>query len=146
MTQLERVKAQMEVLVPLVRRLRTELGQSRADALVKDALDAANRAHGEKLAARGVDVQGMVQGLEAFAAGEALDYEVVERDDRRLGFDVKRCRYAEHMDRIGARDLGPLLVCGVDRPVAEGMGVDFERTQTLMQGAPCCDFRYALKE
>jgi len=145
MTQFERFKAQMAVLVPLVRKLRDELGREKADTIVADALDEANRAHGARLAERGVSVDGLERGMAAFAAGEALAYEVVERDEARFDFDVTRCAYAEHMDRIGARDLGPLLVCRADIPTAEGMGVDFARSQTIMQGAPCCDFRYRLR-
>ena len=146
MTQFERFKAQMAVLVPLVRKLRTELGRERADALVAEAMDETNRAHGERLAERGVDVEGLERGMAAFAAGGALEFDVTDRDDRRYGFDVRRCAYAEYMERIGARDLGPLLVCRADIPTAEGMGVGFERSQTIMEGAPCCDFRYRLKE
>jgi len=145
MTQYERFKAQMAVLVPLVRALRAELGEERADALVGAALDEANRAHGARLAERGVDVAGLERGMAAFADGDALAYDVVERDDSHYHFDVRRCAYAEHMARIGARDLGPLLVCRSDVPVAEGMGVDFARSQTIMEGAPCCDFRYRLR-
>jgi hypothetical protein len=36
------------------------------------------------------------------------------------------------------------LVCTADFPTAEGFGGDIEltRTQTIMQGASHCDFRY----
>ncbi|HZD25421.1 MAG TPA: L-2-amino-thiazoline-4-carboxylic acid hydrolase [Alphaproteobacteria bacterium] len=146
MTAFDRFKAQMSVLVPVVRRLREELGQERADALVTEALDEANRAHGRRLAERGVDVASLARGMEAFADGDALDYEVLEQGGGRFDFNVHRCAYAEYLDRIGARDLGPMLACRGDGPTAEGMGVDFARTQTIMQGAPCCDFRYALKK
>ena len=37
-----------------------------------------------------------------------------------------------------------LLICTADFAVAEGFGPDVKltRTQTIMQGAPHCDFRY----
>ena len=50
-TQFERFKAQMAVLVPLVRRLREEFGEAKADALVGEVLDAEARTQGERLAA-----------------------------------------------------------------------------------------------
>ena len=78
----------------------------------------------------------------AFAAGGALDYQTVGEGE--FGFDAQRCSYAEHLDKLGARDLGALLACRADGPMAEGMGVAFERRQTLMSGGPCCDFRYRL--
>lgn len=44
-------------------------------------------------------------------------------------------------------ELGFLLVCSADFPMAEGFGgVQLTRTQTIMQGASHCDFRYALKK
>jgi hypothetical protein len=42
-------------------------------------------------------------------------------------------------------ELGFLLVCSSDLAMAEGFGagVQLTRTQTIMQGASHCDFRYA---
>jgi hypothetical protein len=49
--------------------------------------------------------------------------------------------------RLGLADLGPLLSCGRDGAMIEGFNPDiaFTRTQTIMQGAPFCNFRYELK-
>ena len=66
------------------------------------------------------------------------------------GFDVNvtGCRYAKFFQEIGAPELGFLLVCSADFDMAEGLGRDVQltRTQTIMQGASHCDFRYALKK
>ena len=42
---------------------------------------------------------------------------------------------------------GFLLVCYQDFPMTEAIGSDLvlERTQTIMQGATHCDFRWSLK-
>jgi len=44
----------------------------------------------------------------------------------------------------GEPELGFLLVCTGDFAVADGFGSDIKRarTQTIMQGADHCDFRY----
>jgi hypothetical protein len=57
---------------------------------------------------------------------------------------VTRCRYAEFYKELGEPELGFLLVCTADFAVADGFGGDVKltRTQTIMQGAPHCDFRY----
>ena len=62
--------------------------------------------------------------------------------------NVTRCRYAQFYKELGAPELGFLLVCSADFPMAEGFGPDVKltRTQTIMQGASYCDFRYALKK
>jgi hypothetical protein len=45
---------------------------------------------------------------------------------------------------LGEPELGFLLVCSSDFPFVEGFGADVRltRTQTIMQGATHCDFRY----
>jgi hypothetical protein len=58
--------------------------------------------------------------------------------------NVTGCRYAQFYKEMGVPELGFLLVCGADFPMAEGFGGDIRltRTQTIMQGASYCDFRY----
>jgi len=57
---------------------------------------------------------------------------------------VTRCAYAEFYKALGEPELGFLLVCTADFATAEGFGPDVRltRTQTIMQGASHCDFRY----
>ena len=83
-----------------------------------------------------------------FAAGDALDYDVVRNSPDAFELNVTQCRYAEFYNEIGAPELGFLLTCSADFSHAEGFGsgVQLTRTQTIMQGASHCDFRYALKQ
>ena len=50
--------------------------------------------------------------------------------------------------RLGLADLGPLLSCNRDGSMIEGFDpdIEFRRTQTIMQGATHCDFRYRVKK
>ena len=54
---------------------------------------------------------------------------------------------AQVLRRLGLEDLGPILSCGRDGAMIEGFNpaIDFRRTQTLMEGAAYCDFRYQEK-
>jgi len=85
-----------------------------------------------------------------FAAGDALEYEVVKKAPDAFELNVTECRYARFYNKIGAPELGFLLTCSADFDFfhAEGFGADAQltRTQTIMQGASHCDFRYALKK
>jgi hypothetical protein len=69
---------------------------------------------------------------------------VVEQSEDTYGIDVTACRYAEFYKALGEPELGFLLVCTADFPTAEGFGPDVKltRTQTIMEGASHCDFRY----
>ena len=148
---IEQVKIQAQVLVPLVKALQAELGQERANAIVRKALGDLYRKYGEKWwrtqGARSLGEK-VASAFEMFAAGDALEYEVVKKTPQAFDVNVTECRYAEFYNKIGAPELGFLLTCGADFSHAEGFGanVQLTRTQTIMQGASHCDFRYALKK
>jgi hypothetical protein len=148
---IEQVKIQAQVLVPLVRTLQAELGEERANALVRKSLGALYRQFGEAWwrgqgASKPDEKVG--RAFERFAAGNALDYEVLKQTTDAFELNVTGCRYAKFYQEIGAPELGFLLTCSVDFPFAEGFGGDVQltRTQTIMQGADHCDFRYKLKQ
>jgi L-2-amino-thiazoline-4-carboxylic acid hydrolase-like protein len=148
---IEQVKIQAQVLVPLVKALRAELGEERANALVRKALGDVFRRYGEKWwRSQGERNLGekVASAFEMFAAGDALKYDVLRQTPQAFELNVTECRYARFYDRIGAPELGFLLTCSADFSHAEGFGPDVQltRTQTIMQGASHCDFRYALKK
>jgi hypothetical protein len=134
-------------LVPLVKALQAELGAERANARVRSALGDIYRRLGDQWwrAKREKDLgQTMASAFATYAAGDALDYRVREQSQDTFEIDVTGCRYAEFYKELGVPELGFLLVCSSDFPFAEGFGSDIKltRTQTIMQGADHCDFRY----
>ena len=146
---IERVKIQAEVLVPLVRALQSELGEERANALVRKAIGPLYRQYGEAWWAQGAGNfdQVLSTSFQRFASGEALDFQVVKRSPDTFDVNVTGCRYAKLYQELGEPELGFLLTCSADFSLAEGFaGVELTRTQTIMQGADHCDFRFKLKQ
>jgi hypothetical protein len=149
---IQQTKIQAQVLVPLVKALQAELGEERANALVRKALGDIYRRYGEEFwRTKNEKNLGtfMASGFATFAGDDALDYKVIEQSEDAFEFDVTGCRYAEFYKELGEPELGFLLVCSADFPMADGFGPDIKltRTQTIMQGASHCDFRYRrLKE
>ena len=144
---IEQAKVQARVLVPLIKALQAELGEERANALVRRALGDLYRQYGEDYwrAQQEKNVGAiMASAFAAFASGDALEYRVREQSDDTFAVDVTGCRYAQFYKELGEPELGFLLVCSSDFPMAEGFGSDIKltRTQTIMQGASHCDFRY----
>lgn len=151
---IEQARIQAQVLVPLVKALQAELGEARANAIVRSALRDLYRGYGEAFwrAKQEKDEQSgkpdigkaIASAFATYARDDALDYTVIEQSEGAFAFDVTRCRYAEFYRELGEPELGFLLVCSADFDTAEGFGGDIEltRTQTIMQGAPRCDFRY----
>jgi len=148
---IEQAKIQAQVLVPLVKALQAELGEARANAIVRKALGDLYRGFGEEFwkAKNGgkneADLgKAVSSAFRTYARDDALAYDVIEQTQDSFAFDVKRCAYAEFYKALGEPELGFLLVCTADFATAEGFGPDIKltRTQTIMQGADHCDFRY----
>ena len=144
---IEQAKIQAQVLVPLVKALQGELGERRTNALVRRALGDIYRRYGEEFwrTKREKSVGNvMASAFATFARGDALDYQVREQSQDVFAIDVTGCRYAEFYRELGEPELGFLLVCSADFLMAEGFDPDITltRTQTIMQGASHCDFRY----
>lgn len=146
---LERRRLEAAVLIPVIRAMQAEFGEEKVNHVVGDAIQKLARAQGEKTRQHAtiesiaqLAVQ-MVDGPGPLSEG-SLTVDVVQRDDSRFGFNVTRCQFMEMYEEMGARDLGFLLSCGRDFAMFEGLAPDvtFERTQTRMQGAEFCDFRY----
>ncbi|MGQ0582470.1 MAG: L-2-amino-thiazoline-4-carboxylic acid hydrolase [Reyranella sp.] len=145
---LDKTRMQAQVLVPVVRALRAELGKDKADALVTQALRDWSK---QLFAAIGDGIEGSprrkwaaIQSVWGEVSGREVEVDVLRQDKEALDIDVTRCRFAEFFRDLGEPELGALLVCAADFDiVAAGAGeVSLERAQTIMQGAPSCTFRY----
>ena len=144
---IRQAKIQAQVLVPLVKALQAELGEARANDLVRSALGDIYRRYGEEFWRTKNEPnlgKSMASALTTFAREDALDYKVIEQSQDAFEFDVTGCRYAEFYKELGEPELGFLLVCTADFATADGFGGDIKltRPQTIMQGATHCDFRY----
>lgn len=145
---LDKTRIQAQVLVPVLRALRTELGKDKADAVVKQAL----RDWSQQLfASIGDGIEGSprrkwatIQSVWGEVSGREVEVEVLRQDKEALDMDVTHCRFAEFFRALGEPDLGALLICETDFDIAAvgGSEVGLERTQTIMRGAPSCTFRY----
>ena len=144
---LQQAKNQAQVQVPIVKALQAELGKERANALVGKALRDLYRGYGKEFWRKRSDEnvgKAITSAFATFARDDVLDYDVKRQSENACDIDVTGCRYADFYRKLGEADLGFLLVCSADHQMAEGFGsqVKLARTQTIMQGASHCDFRY----
>lgn len=147
---IEQAKIRAQVLIPLVKALQAELGEEKVNRLVRKALGDLYRRFGEEFwrSRNEPDLgKAVASAFKTYARGGALEYHVNEQSPDAFALDVTRCRYAEFYQALGEPELGFLLICTADFAVAEGFGSDVRltRTQTIMQGASHCDFRYRRK-
>jgi L-2-amino-thiazoline-4-carboxylic acid hydrolase len=145
---LDKTRIQAQVLVPVLRALRAELGRDKADAIVKRALRDWSR---ELFASIGDGIDGgprrkwaTVQSAWNEVSEREAEFEILRHDKEALDIDVTRRRFAEFFRALGEPELGALLICEADFDVAAvgGGAVSLERAQTIMKGAPSCTFRY----
>jgi L-2-amino-thiazoline-4-carboxylic acid hydrolase len=145
---LDKTRMQAQVLVPVLRALRAELGKDKADAIVRQALRDWSK---QLFAAIGDGVEGgprrkwaAIQSVWGEVSGREVEAEILRHDRQALDMDVTRCRFAEFFRALGEPELGALLICAHDFDIASvGEGaVSLDRAQTIMQGAPRCTFRY----
>jgi hypothetical protein len=146
---LQRRKIEARVLIPFITACREKFG----DEPTRDAVAATIRVlaaeEGTKWAGSlGGDVAGLRALAETvWAGGGGLDIQVLDQTDDRLAFNVTRCRYAEFFKELGLADLGSLIHCSRDHAMVAGFNDDLElaRSQTIMEGGSCCDFRFRRK-
>jgi hypothetical protein len=146
---LEQAKIQAQVLVPLLKAFQTEIGMERANEIARKALQSWAYKMGQEIGAQGTGtaVEKMAAVLPAFSADDAHDIDVLKQTPEAFEFNVTRCRYAQFYKELGEPELGFLFLCSQDFPLTEGFSSDLEliRTQTIMQGASYCDFRWRMK-
>jgi hypothetical protein len=146
----EQREIEARIVGPLIRAFAAELGQERTLAIVRPLIRALARESGGELArALGArTMEAFAQSLDRWSENGALTIEILEQSPTRLSFNVTRCRYAEMYRALGLADLGASLSCQRDGALVEGFNPDIQltRTQTIMEGAPCCDFRFDLRE
>ena len=144
---LTRREIEARVLIPIIEALSREFGRERVLEIVRDAIIGIARDQGRALADASPDtsLDSFAATLEPWTRGDAMRIDIVEQDGERFGFNVTRCRYAEMYRALGVPELGAVLSCNRDAALIEGFNpsITLTRTQTIMQGAPCCDFRYA---
>ncbi len=147
---LKRREIEARIVAPLLQALGERFGRAEVLAIAREVIVNVARQQGRELA-QAMQGNGLTQlagSLAAWQKDEAMQMDVLARSDQEFAFNVTRCRYAEMYRALGLEELGALLSCNRDAALIEGFNpqVELTRTQTIMQGAPHCDFRYRVKK
>lgn len=146
---LKRREIEARILAPLINAFAAEFGRERVIEIAKRVIVEIARQQGKALADQlgGNSLGHFVQGKDPWVKGDALQIEVLQATETTYHFNVTRCRYAEMYRALGIPELGAVLSCGRDYALGDGFNPDLKlaRTQTIMEGAPFCDFRYRME-
>ena len=153
LTLLEQVKIQAQVLAPLLKAFRAELGEQRANEIARKALwDWSQKLYRDI----GAQINGTPrQKWQAMwdalikSVGNDINFQMIKHDDKTYDFNIVGCRYADFFRQIGEPEIGTLLLCDMDLHFISEVAaseVELSRTQTIMKGAPYCDFRFKMNK
>jgi predicted ArsR family transcriptional regulator len=148
-SHLQRRKIEGRVLVPFIQTLKEKLGE---DAM-REVLDATIRKLATDDGAAWAESYGRTTASlrtvaeELWAGGGAMDVQVISESEDHLDFNVTRCQYAEFYKELGLSDIGYRVHCNRDHAMVVGFNGELElsRSQTILEGAACCDFRFRKK-
>jgi len=145
---LTRREVEARILSPVIEALGESFGRDQVLSVVQRTIVKIAREQGADLCklVGNNSLQHFSETLQFWTRDDALEIEMIEASEDVLSFNVTRCRYAELYDSLGIRDIGTIFSCARDFALIEGFNSDVSltRTQTIMEGAPFCDFRYRL--
>jgi len=147
-THLERRKIESGVMIPLVQAFQKAIGKERANEIARSVIVELARQDGERWSRQyGKDLPAMARVSGVWSGGGSLEIQPLAASADKLEFNVTRCKYAEFYQDLGLPELGALFHCSRDFAMVEGFNPELalERTQTIMQGASHCDFRFKRK-
>lgn len=146
---LARREIEARVAAPLIEAFAREIGKERAMEVASEVIQTLAKQSGQQLAAQlgGNSLADLANGMALWQQGDAMSIELLEQSETTLAFRVVKCRYADMYCKAGVQHYGMLLSCNRDFAMIQGFNPDItlSRTQTIMEGNPCCDFRYTLQ-
>jgi len=143
---LQRRKIEGRVLIPFIQALRDRFGEDATREVVDATIRKLAADDGARWAATYGQTTASLRRVaqELWAGGGGMDVEVIGESEDHLDFNVTRCGYAEFYKELGLADLGIRIHCNRDHAMLVGFDdqIELSRSQTIMEGATCCDFRF----
>ncbi|MHA6644393.1 L-2-amino-thiazoline-4-carboxylic acid hydrolase [Mesorhizobium sp. A623] len=148
---LARRRIEAGIIAPIYEEMRAriceEMAQSILDQAIRKAAIAAGKSFADKTPG-GTNLRTFQELQALWTQDDALVIEIVKATDTEFDYNVLRCRYPETYREMGLGHIGHLLSCNRDGVFCAGYNpnIKLERTQTLMEGASHCNFRYRLEK
>ncbi len=163
---LQQRRIEANIIKPIYEEMVERLGKARAVEILRAAITRDSIQQGQAYAkidggggdrgdgdgddgeGRETTLQGFHALLPQWKANGALEVEMLAEADDHVHYNVTRCKYAEMYKEMGLAEIGHILSCGRDGTFCTGYNanIKLDRSQTIMQGAGHCDFRYRWEE
>lgn len=138
---------QAPIVTLLINGFAGEIGYEKALKIAEKVISEDAMANGEKMAKEynGNTLTELFKIVkEVWAQNGALNLEMIKETKSELFFNVTYCGYAQTYEKMGIKDMGHTLSCIRDFSFIGGFNpqIKLKRTQTIMEGAKYCDFRF----
>ena len=147
---LTRREVEARILALIIDALSHKFGQDKVLDAVRETIAEIATDQGAELADHmgGNSLQHFADSLQYWTQDNALEIEVIEQTEKAFLFNVTRCRYADLYKKLGVSGYGTIFSCARDFALIKGFNkkITLKRTQTIMEGADYCDFRYTAKK
>lgn len=145
------VRREMEARIagPLIKAFVLEFGEVKTVKILEDVIESLARENGSQLAMviGGNTIEHLGKAFQLLSQDNILEQEIIEQDATKLYINCTKCRFVDMYDELDMPGLGYLLSCNRDFAMTEGFNpkIKLTRTQTIMEGANYCDFRFHLE-
>jgi hypothetical protein len=146
---LKRREIEARILFPFINALCQEFDRQRILHILRQTIIHIAHQQGRELASTmgGNTLHHFTAALPLWQKDNAIELQIKEQSEKKLAFNITRCRYAEMYQSLGIPELGKLLSCSRDHALIQGFNphIALKRTQTIMEGSSYCDFVYQLQ-
>lgn len=147
LNRIEKRAIEALAIAPVIKAVSQRIGRDEAMAILKEINQIEAFQRGQNMMTEGQNgIDELVNDVATWGEGGFLEMEVLEQTSTTFFFNVSRCPYYEKYRELGLEEFGVEFSCCRDEPFARGFNPQLKlvRTQTIMEGADYCDFRYYL--
>lgn len=148
LNRIEKRAVEALAIVPVIKAVARRIGRDEALAILKEVneQEAFQRGQNMRKAEKQNGIAELADEVATWGEGGIWEMDVLEQTPTTYFFNVFGCPYYEKYRELGLDEFGVELSCCRDEPFARGFNprLKLVRTQTIMEGADYCDFRYYL--
>lgn len=149
LSRIEKRAIEASVIAPVIQAVAQRIGKEKAIAILQEVNEKEAFQRGQLLRRQlgTTGISELVDDVATWGIGGVIEMEVLEQTHETYHFNITRCPYYEKYSELGLTEYGVALSCCRDEPFARGFHpqLTLKRSQTIMEGARYCDFRYNLR-
>lgn len=146
--RIEKRAIEASAVAPFIQAVAQIIGKEKALAILQEVNEQEAFQRGESMRRKlgNTGIPELVEDVATWGLGGKLKMEVLAQTSETFHFNITRCPYYEKYLELGLVEYGVAFSCCRDKAFARGFHpqLKLERTQTIMEGADYCDFRYTL--